>query len=211
MKKFRQSQLGDIAAAIKRGAVVALPTETVYGLAVRFDDMAAVAQLAAIKERDYDSDKVFTLMLPAVELIKKYAVLDVKTENIISRYLPDELTVVLPKNPEFTNPYFDNRPTIGIRVPNHQFMLGLLALAGPLIVTSANNKGLIPALDSQSIERDLPEVDAVVEGQSGNQPPTTVVNFTTEKPTILRQGSVSLDLDSLQESLQDQLPQEEAL
>jgi tRNA A37 threonylcarbamoyladenosine synthetase subunit TsaC/SUA5/YrdC len=71
-------------------------------------------------------------------------------------------------------------------------MLELLARTGPLIVTSANQAGLSPALDSQSVEQDLPEVDVVVEGVAGGQPPSTVVDFTTGKPKILRQGRVKL-------------------
>jgi L-threonylcarbamoyladenylate synthase len=192
MKVLRQNQLDEIAQELDYGQVVAVPTETVYGLAVKFDDVAAIEKLAEIKQRDYNSGKVFTLMLADAKQIKRYALLNDEAKKVIAQYLPGELTVVLTKNPEFANPYFDDHQTIGIRIPDHRFMLELLARTGPLIVTSANEKGLIPALDSNSIEQELPEVDVVVEGEAGNQPPSTVVDFTTIEPKILRLGRVEL-------------------
>jgi L-threonylcarbamoyladenylate synthase len=193
MKVLRQNQLQEIISELNHSNVVAVPTETVFGLAVKFDDVAAIDKLAEIKQRDYNSGKVFTLMLADVRQIERYALLNDAAKQVVSKYLPGELTVVLMKNPEFTNPYFDDHQTIGIRIPNHQFMLELLGKTGPLIVTSANEKGLIPALDSDSIKRELPEVDIVVEGSAGNQPPSTVVDFTTVEPKILRQGNITLN------------------
>ena len=71
-------------------------------------------------------------------------------------------------------------------------MLELLKKTGPLIVTSANRRGEIPALNDEAIEEQLLEVDAVVIGQAGNNPPSTVVDLTTNEPKILRQGRVIL-------------------
>jgi L-threonylcarbamoyladenylate synthase len=194
MKKLRQDQLGEIVKELENGRVVAVPTETVYGLAVKFDDAAAIDKLAEMKQRDYNSGKVFALMLADVGQISRYALLSEAAKQAIAEHLPGELTVVLLKNPEFANPYFDDHRTIGIRIPNHEFMLELLARTGPLIVTSANEKGLIPALDSAAIQQELSEVDVVVEGAAGNQPPSTVVDFTTPEPRILRQGNITLNL-----------------
>jgi L-threonylcarbamoyladenylate synthase len=190
MKILRQSQLDEIAQALDDGAVVAVPTETVYGLAVKFDNPEAVDKLVAIKQRGRDSGKVFALMLSDVGQIGKYALLGDRARRTAERYLPGELTLVLPKNPEFVNSYYDDYQTVGIRVPKHKFMQDLLAKTGALIVTSANKKGLDPALDSDSLEQELPEVSVVVKGKSGNQPPTTVVDFTTDKPKILRRGNI---------------------
>lgn len=192
MKKFSQGEIDNIVEILESGAVIAVPTETVYGLAVKFDNKTAIEKLMTIKNRGYESDKVFTLMLPESVDIKNFGIVNNKTRDVVEQNFPGELTVILPKNPEFINPYFDNYKTVGIRTPDHEFMLKLLEQAGPLIVTSANKRDSSPALDSDTVMRDLPEIEAVVEGKAGGQPPSTVVKFITDKPEILRQGRVEL-------------------
>jgi L-threonylcarbamoyladenylate synthase len=199
MKELSQNQLKEIIHELNHSKVAAVPTETVYGLAIKFDDQPAIDKLIEMKQRDYNSGKVFPLMLADASQIERYALLNDAAKKVIAQHLPGELTVVLTKNPEFTNPYFDDHRTIGIRIPNHSFMLELLRQSGPLIVTSANKKGLIPALDSDSIKQELPDIDIVVKGTAGNQPPSTVVDFTTDKPKILRQGNITLNSPSITE------------
>lgn len=192
MKIFSQGEIDKVVKFLKSGSVVAVPTETVYGLAIKFDNKTAIEKLIALKDRNYESNKVFTLMLPESANITEFAVVDSESMKLIQQNFPGELTIILPKNPEFSNEYFDNFQTIGIRIPKHEYMLNLLSKVGPLIVTSANKKGSKPALDSDVVMRELSEIEAVVQGEAGNQPPSTVVDFTTKQPVILRQGRVEL-------------------
>jgi L-threonylcarbamoyladenylate synthase len=194
MKQFTTDQMSAVAAALTDGQVVAVPTETVYGLAVRLDSPEAIARLADIKQHRPGSGKVFTLMLPGVDQIAKFAPLERQARVLAERYFPGQLTLVLPKNPTFAHTYFDNFETIGIRIPDHEFMLDLLKLTGPLLVTSANRLGQPPAADSQTVAQQLPEIDAVVTGESGRQPPSTVAKIENggESITILRQGGLRL-------------------
>jgi L-threonylcarbamoyladenylate synthase len=195
MKIFEQAEIAKIAEALHDGALVAVPTETIYGLAVRFDDLRAIEKLRRLKNRGANSGKFFALMLGDFEQIARFAEISDDIEANLRKYLPGEITAVLRKSPGFLNPYYDNFSTIGIRVPKHSFMQALLARTGALIVTSANYESQPPSVNHLGVLHDLPEIDAVVEGESGNQPATTVVDFTTDKPTILRQGGVRLDLD----------------
>ena len=188
MRNLQQEQIKEVIEEINNGAVVAVPTETVYGLAVKFDNKIAIDKLIAIKERDSDSGKFFTLLLSSTDDIQKYATPGESATEIVNKHFPGELTVVLRKNPEFVNVYFDDCQTIGIRIPDHEFMLELLRGTGPLLVTSANRKGQTPATNSNSVEQDLPEVDVIVVGDAGNHPPSTVVDLTTDVPKVLRQG-----------------------
>ncbi|GHU07229.1 hypothetical protein FACS189431_1430 [Alphaproteobacteria bacterium] len=192
MKIYQQEQIDEVVAALNACAVVTVPTETVYGLAVKYDNVAAIDKLMRIKDRDYDSGKVFTLMLSDADQIKDFAVLDDLARKIAEKYFPGELTLVLSKNPKLHNPYFDHFDTIGIRIPNHRFMLNLLVKSGPLIVTSANLAGLNPAVDSGAISGTVPGIDAVVAGWAGEHAPSTVAKVQGERVTILRQGDLKI-------------------
>jgi len=192
MKIFEQSQIEEIAAELDAGAVVAVPTETVYGLAVGFDNTAAIAKLMQLKDRAPDSGKVFPMMLADQGQISDFAIENDLSIDLAQRYFPGELTLVLPKNPDFHNPYFDNFDHIGIRIPNHDFMLGLLRAAGPLLVTSANARGETPAISSDEVIEQLPDIDAIVVGRAGGGLPSTIVEVVGGKLNILRQGGLEV-------------------
>ncbi|MDR1969958.1 MAG: threonylcarbamoyl-AMP synthase [Candidatus Nomurabacteria bacterium] len=193
MKIFKQNQLDEIVAELNAGGgVVAVPTETVYGLAVKYDDPSAVDKLTQLKKRTPDSGKIFALMLSDIGQISKFAIENNTSKRLAQKYFPGELTLVLPKNPTFSNPYFDDFDSIGIRIPNHKFMLELLNASGPLIVTSANYMGEPPVINDKEIIERLTDIDACVVGQAGNHPPSTVIRVTGNDLGILRQGTIKI-------------------
>ena len=153
--------------------IVTLPTETVEGYAVSLNSKKAIQKLMELKDRDFNSGKVFTLVPEDVSAISKYATLSPIAKNLIKKYLPGELTLILPKNPDFQHFYYDHYNTIGIRIPNHPLFLEILPETGPLLLTSANPRGGTP--------RTL----------TGHKP-STIVDLTTNKPKILRQGDLIL-------------------
>jgi L-threonylcarbamoyladenylate synthase len=188
-----QDDIRAVVKALDKGAVVGVPTETVYGLAVRADDTAAIRKLLRIKDRHEDSGKVLSLMLPEVDHITRYAEMEERVRNLALRHFPGELTVVLPKKADFDHAYFDNFETIGVRVPAHEYMLGLLGEVGALLVTSANPRGEAPCVNSEELVERMPEIDAVVEGRSGGNLPSTVIDLTVpDEPVVLRQGGLLL-------------------
>ena len=160
--------------------IMTVPTETVEGYAVPLMDTKAVQELMRVKERDFDSGKVFTLVPESIEAISKYAVVDGLARTLISRYFPGELTLILPKNPNFRHFYYDHFDTIGIRVPNHAEFLKLLQKTGPILLTSANPKGGTP--------RSL----------TGHRP-STIIDLSMEQPQILRQGELTIDLEKIKQ------------
>lgn len=175
------------------GQVSAVPTETVFGLAVRFDDSAAIRKLTTIKERGEESGKVFSLLVSGVDKISDYAVVSTKAQEIIDQYLPGELTIVLPKRRHFENVYFDNFLNIGFRVPKDDFLCEL-ASQGPLLLTSANRQGQDPAKSAAEIAERLPEVDLVIDSRPGGSLPTTVVKVIGDEVEILRRGKLTVGL-----------------
>ena len=192
MKSFQQSQISEIIKELSKGSVVALPTETVYGLGVKYDSPGAIEKLMKIKNRAIGSGKIFTIMLADIDQIEDFAKMSELARKVAENYFPGALTLVLPKNRKFTNFYFDNFNTIGIRIPDHSFMLNLLKKTGPLVVTSANRRGEMALLDSESIVEQIPELDAVVLGKAGGQKPSTVAKIIDDEIHILRKGEISL-------------------
>jgi|GEM_PF-352168 Sua5/YciO/YrdC/YwlC family protein len=191
LRTFDQNNVHEIVNALNAGGIVAVPTETVYGLAIKWDNEEAIEKLTRLKDRGEDKDKIFTLMIAKVEYISKYVEVDAVAWDIIQKYLPGELTLVLPRKQDFSHPYFEKFSKIGIRIPKHRFMLDLLYEAGPLIVTSANLRGEEPA--NTSVEANKLPVDAVVVGESGQHPASTVAEVVDGKIVILRQGGLVVE------------------
>ena len=190
MKYVSETEQKVIMQALKNGAIVGVPTETVYGLAVRADNTEAIKKLLHLKNREIDSGKVLTMMVADVDDMKKYVNMNRRSTNIARHYFPGELTLVLKKNDDWSHPYFDNFGTVGIRIPNHRFMLDLLRKTGPLLVTSANPRGEKPCRTSKELGKRMPSVDMIVDGECENGLPSTVLDLTGEKPRALRQGGL---------------------
>ncbi|MBR3055786.1 Sua5/YciO/YrdC/YwlC family protein [Candidatus Saccharibacteria bacterium] len=168
-------EAAEIISNLKSGQIVTLPTETVEGYAVRLSDMQAIKDLMRLKDRDYDSGKIFTLVPTSPQEIDRYAIIPPAAQSIINQHIPGELTIVLPKTLSFHHPYYDHYSTIGIRIPDHSLFAEILPQVGPLILTSANPRGGTPK-------------------STTGHPPSTIVDFTTDPPQILRQGGLYLDL-----------------
>lgn len=155
--------------------IVTIPTETVEGYAVSLNSELAIRKLMKLKDRDFDSDKVFTLVPENKFAISKYVIIPESTKPLIKKYIPGELTLILPKNPTFHHFYYDHYDTIGIRIPNHPLFKKILPQTGPLILTSANPRGGTPKSTTGHL-------------------PSTIIDFTGQNPKILRQGNLIINL-----------------
>jgi len=175
---------------LRKGGILGVPTETVYGLAVAADNTEAIKKLLNVKNRHIDSGKVLTMMVADVDEMKKYVEMNRMTTNLARRYFPGELTLILKQREDWRHPYFDNFHTVGIRIPNHEYMLDLLRETGPLLVTSANPRGEEPCRTSRELNKRMPSVDLIVKGECGGDLPSTVIDMTTDTPRSLRQGGL---------------------
>ena len=184
-------QVEEIAELLQRGEVVALPTETVFGLAVSLESETGIQKLIKLKNRNIESGKVFTLVPTDISEFERYIlILDRELfDTKVKPSIPGALTVLLPKNPAFTHPYFDHFEKIGLRIPDFPLFAQLLPLSGPLLLTSANPRDLPTAKDFTEVEQYFPGLPVVRE-PAGNQPASTIVDLTGQKPAILRQGAL---------------------
>ena len=190
MKQISQRDTAGAAKILKDGGVIAVPTETVYGLAASLDSKKGIEKLLKIKDRPVGSGKICSLMLPSVKDIEKFANISHVEYNLALRYFPGELTMIFDKRADFKHSYFDNFDTLGIRIPAHKYMLSLLKKTGPLLVTSANPRGEAACHSGSEVKKRLPKVDSIVRGNSGNSLPSTILDIRDGVPKILRQGGL---------------------
>lgn len=193
MLQIEPQSVTKIAELLRNNQVVALPTETVFGLAVSLESLPALSKLIEIKNRQVNSGKVFTLVPTSPQDISSFVDIPSLATPLIQRYFPGPLTLILPKKPGYTHPYFDNFTKIGVRIPDFPLFRRLLPLSGPLLLTSANPRGEEPCLNPEEVILRLPDVDAVVMSPAANTPPSTILDFTADRAKTIRQGLLKID------------------
>ena len=168
--------------AIKEGMVLVCPTDTVYGLVCDAGDKKAVEGLYKIKKRP--KNKPIPVFVSNIKMAQSIAMIDSKQEKYLKKIWPGPLTAVLKEK--------NNKGAIGIRIPNHQWLLHLVEqVNGPLAETSANISGS-PALTKINdvlvqFRGQENQPDLVIDG--GDLPsskPSTVVDLRFSPPKILR-------------------------
>ncbi len=185
------------ARALRAGQVVAIPTDTVYGLAAAIDKPDAIDRLYAIKGRP--DEKAIPVLISDPEHVRRLSPRLTATAVRLARsFWPGALTLVLPALPDLprgvTDVTDDGMQTVAIRVPDSALARAIIAAAGgALAVTSANRSGAAPAVEAREVEGfELDEHLLVIDG--GRAPggvPSTIVLATSEQPEILRQGAIS--------------------
>jgi L-threonylcarbamoyladenylate synthase len=183
------------AEVLRAGGVVALPTDTVYGIGVALATPGGIERLFAAKRRP--PDKGIMLLLDDAAQAARIGRMTPAATALATACWPGGLTVVVPQRADVPLPAIltGGASTIGLRAPDHDAPRALARAVGPLPVTSANVSGLPEASDAAAIVEQLgAAVDLVLDGgpaQGG--PASTVVDCTAERPAILRQGAVPLE------------------
>lgn len=178
--------LDAIVETLKNDGVVAFPTETVFGLGVIYNSNKAIDRL--IKAKNRDMSKRFTLMLDSKNKIEDYAIVSLRERKIIEAFMPGDLTIILNSK--------DNKQTIGIRIPDDDFVCSLISKCQiPLYVTSANISHQPSALnDKEALTQLDGRIDMIVKGECKMNQASTVVDLTGDTIKILRQGRITLEM-----------------
>lgn len=156
------------AEVLRRGGLVAVPTETVYGLAARADSVEAVAAVYRAKGRpDFNP---LIVHVPTVEAAQMLAPLDERALSLASAYWPGALTLVVPKRADapLAEAVTAGLQTVALRCPAHPAMRALLAQAGlPLAAPSANRSGAVSPTSAAHVAASLGgKVDLILDGGS---------------------------------------------
>lgn len=181
------------AAILDEGGVIAMPTDTVYGLAASIDRPDALARLYAIKGRP-DDRPLPVLLANAMSADLVAEPVGARLTFFLDRFWPGGLTVALPARPGLKSPLRAVDGTVGVRVPDHPVTLALLrAAGGALAVTSANPTGLAPATCADAVVAALGvRLDLVLDaGEAPGGAASTVIGFDQEQLRLYRQGVVA--------------------
>lgn len=184
-------------AILRAGGLVAMPTDTVYGVGVALAAQEGLPRLFAAKDRPLD--RAIVLLVADLEQAASVGVLSPAARALAERFWPGGLTLVLAQAPGACLPaaLTAGAATIGVRLPDHDSPRALARELGPLPVTSANRSGHPDACDASEVMRQLGgRIDLILDGGPvGGGTPSTVVDCSRELPTILRGGATpSADL-----------------
>jgi L-threonylcarbamoyladenylate synthase len=187
------------AAALADGEVVAVPTDTVYGLAADPTQPEAVARLFAIKGRP-DDVPLPVLVAGPEQLVLVAGELDVAASELAAKFWPGPLTLVVPRQARFTVD-LGGPPaalqTVGVRRPDHPVVVALCELLGPLAVTSANRHGEPPATTAAQVASAFSATTGpavVLDGGTCDGIPSTVVDCRGPASRCLREGAIPWNL-----------------
>ncbi|MDA8039511.1 MAG: L-threonylcarbamoyladenylate synthase [Actinomycetota bacterium] len=187
------------AGCLERGGIALVPTDTVYGLAVRPGDPAALERVFRAKARPLERD--LPVLAANLEQVESLGVdFNETARRLAGRFWPGALTIAFgfaagPAVKRADRPgWLAERLEVAVRLPDLAFLRSLISRTGVLLVTSANTHGEpTPASARGAAAALLEPVDVVVDGGLLSAQPSTLVNVRTDPPAIERLGALSLD------------------
>ena len=188
-------QIQEAAGVIRRGGVVAFPTETVYGLGANAFDARAAARVFEIKRRPY-FDPLIVHICEKDRLGVLAADVPEAARMLTDAFWPGPLTVVLPKKPDVPDIVTAGLPGVALRLPSNEIARGLIRAAGvPIAAPSANLFGSVSPTSAEHVREQLgAAADMVIDGgECSVGIESTIVSFMGERPTLLRPGGLALE------------------
>ncbi|TDC55085.1 threonylcarbamoyl-AMP synthase [Actinomadura sp. KC345] len=187
----RTRGIAEAASAVRRGELIVLPTDTVYGVGADAFTPPAVTALLDAKGRGREMPPPVLVgsVRAATALVED---LGTYGQDLIDEFWPGALTLVCRANPNLLWDLGETKGTVAVRMPMHELAVELLKETGPLAVSSANLSGQAAARDAGEAEKMLGDSVAVYldGGRSGHADPSTIVDLTGSVPRLLRVGAV---------------------
>ena len=176
---------------IRRGGLVAVPTETVYGLAGNGLDPEAVEKIYEVKGRP--AVKPLSLMVPGAEAMETYCRhIPAGARILAAAFWPGPLTLVVRRREGVVADLGGDHATIGVRCPDHDVVRDLARAVGPIVTTSANRTGEPTIETAADIAATFgPGLGAVLDGGRLSDAASTVVDVTGTGLVVLREGPIS--------------------
>jgi L-threonylcarbamoyladenylate synthase len=196
LKEANQAAIAEAAAMLLEGRLVAIPTETVYGLGANALDGVAVAKIFAAKGRPQFNPLI--VHIANTEAAEKYVVMSDAARRVAARFWPGPLTMILPRRPDC--PVSDlcsaGLPTLALRVPAHPVAQALILKSGlPIAAPSANRSGTISPTTPMHVLESLGDmVDFILaSGPCTVGLESTVLDLSGNVPVVLRPGAITAE------------------
>lgn len=188
-KKYTKNDIQEIANALLNKEIIAFPTDTVFGLACIIDKNT-IDKIYEAKGRSFD--KPLPMMCNSLEMIESVAIVNQDSKKVINKFFPGALTIIFNKKDNLEGFVTNNKPTIGIRVPNDNWILDLITkVNSPLLVTSANLSDTGSLTKWEDVYNQLDEkIDGIVCEDSKGDSSSTIIDVSNDIK-LLRQGPIS--------------------
>ncbi len=190
---FSIAHVQEAAAVLRRGGLVAFPTETVYGLGADAENVVAVARLFAVKGRPTNHPLI--VHIGNVEQLERWAVMiPSSARRLAQRFWPGPLTLILRRSARVPDAVTGGQDTVGLRMPAHPAALALLsAFGGGIAAPSANRFGHLSPTTAAHVRAELGSaVDSIMDGgpcRVGIE--STILDLSGAQPRLLRPGAVT--------------------
>lgn len=178
---------------LRNGGVIVYPTDTIYGLAADIYNKTAIEQIFKIKK--VSTQKLLSLIFPDLKQISDWVHVPSPVFRIMRRVLPGKYTFILPASKEVPKSLLKKRRTMGIRVPDNEVSRQLVEELGHPLVSTSVPKGEDDYFTDPEEIADMFRYDIDLILDAGIMPnlPSTVVDFTSNPPEIIREGSGEVD------------------
>ena len=192
--------IGEAIDIMADGGIILYPTDTVYGLGANIFNNDAVKKIYDIKKRD--SSKPLSVLVQDTNSLELIADLNKSSRAIVNKWLPGPFTFILNKK-KVVSPYVSASSKVGVRIPDYKIARALASLF-TITTTSANLTNECTLSNPQDILKQIGnDIDLVIDvGDLGKAKPSTVIDLSSSKPTLVRNGFDSNDMDSLKEDLE---------
>jgi tRNA threonylcarbamoyl adenosine modification protein (Sua5/YciO/YrdC/YwlC family) len=197
-KNPEQNKIDRIVDLLRNNAVIIYPTDTVYALGCSINSRKGIEQLAQIKGITPGKER-FSLMFDSLSQITEYA-RDIHTPifKIIKKATPGPYTFILHSSNKLPKLLNTSKKTVGVRIPDHNIPRIIVEqLGNPIITTSIRDEDEVveystdPGLIKEKFDH---LVDLVIDGGYGNNIPSTIIDFTSGEPEVIREGLGTLDI-----------------
>jgi len=187
---MKKNDVSNAIKALKTGNLIVYPTDTLYALGADIFNDDAVKRVFKVKKRP--SSNPLSVAVANFDVITKIAYTNDVVKKVVERFLPGSLTIILQKKDPVSNVITSGLDKIAVRIPKNDIALDLLSAFGPLTVTSANIHGeKTPYVIKEIMMQFSTNISVYLDDGRLDAKPSTIVDLTSEKPTIVRKGSIT--------------------
>ena len=182
----------DLVNVIKKGGVVLIPTDTIYGISCDATNIDAIKKVYDIKERNYNNPLL--ILVSSIEMLNEYVKEINDTEKeLIDMFWPGKLTILLKKNNKIDNLVTAGSEYVGVRIPDNKYLIDMIEKIGkPLISTSANKSGDEPVINPSILDDEiLSKFDYIDNAGDLIASSSTLVQVDGKYVKILRDGDLT--------------------
>lgn len=193
-EEIKEEELKKVREVLEQDGLIIFPTDTVYGLACNCYSEKAIKRIFEIKKRI--REKPINVLTDSVEKIEMIAEVSQKEKELVEKYMPGALTIILDKKEELPSVLTSSLDTVGVRIPKDDIALKILErLPYPLATTSANESGEEAGIELENFVEDFKgKVDAIIDGgKTKVQIASTIIRVEGEKIKVLREGSIKIE------------------